>query len=147
MPTRPGLPSLSAPAGDMTIFPRGRQIPLLCYPVITMGEFTHPGTKEHITKGADPDTFSVEKQISGLFPPTFLWHTADDGSVPVENTLLLLSELRKNRIPFECHIFTHGEHGLSTCTAETETENPACAQWMQLAKNWLNERFAFTPRE
>lgn len=120
---------------------------LLCYPVITMGEFTHEATRDNVT-GFRPekrDAFSVEKQISEDFPPTFLWHTVDDDSVPVENTMLLIRELKRAGVPFECHLFAHGSHGISTCTQEVETPNPACAPWVALSKTWLNARFRFTP--
>lgn len=120
---------------------------VLCYPVITMGEFTHIQTRDNIT-GFRPelrDTFSAEKHITGDFPPSFVWHTVDDNSVPVENSLLLIAQLRKAGVPFECHLFAHGEHGISTCTQEVETPNPECREWVQLCKTWLNNRFEFTP--
>lgn len=59
---------------------------ILCYPVITMGQFTHIQTRDNIT-GFRPelrDTFSAEKHITADFPPSFVWHTVDDNSVPVE---------------------------------------------------------------
>lgn len=118
---------------------------LLCYPVITLGEFTHAGTRDYVT-GGDPalrSLLSLEHQITPDFPPAFLWHTADDQSVPVENSLLLLSALRKNGIPFESHIFAHGVHGLSLCNREVESPNPECAQWLPLCKTWINGLFGF----
>lgn len=120
---------------------------VLCYPVITMGEFTHQGTRDNVTGGRSGlrDEYSVEKHVTDQFPPTFVWHTVDDSSVPVENTLLLASALRRVGVPFECHLFAHGEHGLSTCTQEVETPNPECAQWVPLSKTWLNNRFGFQP--
>lgn len=118
---------------------------VLCYPVITMGQFTHPGTRRYVTAG-DPALeaeLSIENQVTAAFPPTFLWHTVDDGSVPMENSLLLVGALRKNGVPFECHFFAHGEHGLSTCTREVETPSPACRPWLELSRNWLNALFTF----
>lgn len=120
---------------------------ILCYPVITMGEFTHILSRDTIT-GSRPelwDEFSAEKHITAQFPPSFVWHTVDDASVPVENSLLLISQLRKAGVPFECHLFAHGEHGSSTCTQEVECLNPEAAQWVPLSKAWLNNRFGFTP--
>lgn len=120
---------------------------VLCYPVITMGQFTHPGTRRHVT-GGDPTLeveLSIEHQVTDSFPPTFLWHTVDDGSVPMENSLLLAGALRKNGVPFECHFFAHGEHGLSTCTREVETPSPECRPWLALSQTWLNKQFDFEP--
>lgn len=120
---------------------------ILSYPVVTMGEFTHPGSRDAVTGGDDElkALLSLENQVSPAFPPTFLWHTADDACVPVENTFLLASALRRAGVPFECHIFAHGPHGLATCSQETETRNPECAQWLPLCKTWLNTQFRYVP--
>lgn len=120
---------------------------VLCYPVITMGELTHQGTRDAITGGAPHllELMSVENQVTADFPPTFLWHTMEDGAVPVENSMLLAWQLRKYGVPFECHIFTPGAHGLSTCNVEVETPNSACRPWLELCKTWLNDRFTFVP--
>lgn len=120
---------------------------ILCYPVITMGDFTHAETRANVTGNREAlrDTFSIEKHITPAFPPTFLWHTVDDPSVPFENSMLLLGQLRANAVPFESHFFAHGDHGISTCTVEVETPNRECAQWVPLSKTWLNNRFEFTP--
>lgn len=120
---------------------------ILCYPVITMGEFTHAGTRSLVTGGEETDALelSVEHHVAAGFPPTFLWHTVDDPSVPVENSLLLMGALRRAGVPFEAHLFAHGEHGLSTCTNEVEAPNPACHEWLRLSKTWLENRFRFYP--
>lgn len=119
---------------------------VLCYPVITMGEFTHKGTRNHVTAGSDKlkDLLSIENCVKSSFPPSFIWGTVDDASVPMENSLLLVSALRRAGVPFEYHLFSHGAHGLSTCTQEVESVNPECAQWVSLCKTWLNNRFQYT---
>ena len=38
-------------------------------------------------------------------PPVFVWHTMEDKTVPVENTLLLLAALRRAGVPCEAHLF------------------------------------------
>lgn len=118
---------------------------ILAYPVITMGEYTHVSTSLIVTGGdaALKEVLSVEKQVSPHMPPTFVWHTVDDGSVPVENSILLISSLQTNNIPFECHFFQNGKHGLSTCTLEVETPDPVCHEWLRLAKNWLYRLFDY----
>lgn len=120
---------------------------LLCYPVITMGEYTHLRTRENVTGGDDAqrEVFSIEKHITADFPPSFIWHTVEDNSVPVENSLMLMQQLRKNGVCFEAHLFPHGEHGISTCTLEVETLYPDCAPWLPLSKTWLNRLFDFIP--
>ena len=118
---------------------------ILAYPVITMGEYTHASTALIVSGGdaALKEVLSVEKQVGPQMPPTFVWHTVDDRSVPVENSILLISALQKNNIPFECHLFQNGKHGLSTCTQEVETPDPACHEWLKLAKNWLYRLFDY----
>src|SRR5207248_4162581 len=63
---------------------------ILCYPVITMGEFTHAGSKKNLL-GAHPSAelvaeLSNELQVKKDTPPCFVWHTDEDKGVPVENS-------------------------------------------------------------
>lgn len=120
---------------------------ILCYPVITGGEFAHRLSFEKLTEGKnDPEGtafYSLENQVNSLTPPAFLWHTVDDKSVPVENTLLFAAAMQKQHIPFECHIYPKGVHGLSMCNEEVGTKNEHCASWFPLCIKWLDELFSF----
>jgi len=91
-------------------------IGILCYPVITMGEFTHRGSKRNLLGDNPPgelvDLLSSEKQVKKNTPPTFIWHTMEDRAVPVENSLLFTSALRKSKVPFSLHIYQKGRHGI-----------------------------------
>lgn len=112
---------------------------VLCYPVITSGPFGHRGSLDHLA-GSDPALralFSLENQVCAQTPPTFLWHTADDSAVPVQNSLLFQNALLAAGVPFESHVFASGAHGLSLCNEEVGTPNPACAPWMDLCLTWL----------
>jgi acetyl esterase/lipase len=89
---------------------------ILCYPVITMGKYTHQGSKQNLL-GADPTDdlvklLSNELQVTSRTPPTFIWHTAEDKAVPVENSLDFAAALRKAGVPFDLHIYQKGAHGL-----------------------------------
>lgn len=125
---------------------------LLCYPVITSGEFAHRGSYENLL-GDLPDRarlledLSLEGQVSGAVPPTFVWHTYEDQAVPVENSLLLVSALRRAGIPTEFHMYPKGGHGLALATALTQTSDgrcvqPQCAGWIDLAHTWLEAIFS-----
>ena len=74
-------------------------------------------------------------------PPTFLWHTAEDTCVPVENSLLYASALSANKVPFELHVYPYGPHGLATVDAQTNnrlSEKVSLAQeWLPAVKKWL----------
>ena len=92
---------------------------------------------------ADHQKFTLEDKITPETPPVFVWHTMEDATVPVENTLLLLAALRKNRVPCEVHLFEKGVHGTSISTAEVDAASAHRAHWVQLAVEWLNDTFDF----
>lgn len=118
---------------------------MLGYPVITTGPYTHEGSAVHVS-GGDPElrTFlSLEDHVSPETPPTFIWHTMTDATVPVENSLFFISALRRHGIPAECHLYPEGPHGLSMCNEEVGTVNEHCSSWFPLCLFWLNELFGF----
>ena len=78
-------------------------------------------------------------------PPVFVWHTMEDKTVPVENTLLLLAALRRAGVPCEAHLFEKGAHGTSISTAEVDAADPHRAHWVALCLEWLGETFGFKP--
>ncbi len=89
---------------------------ILCYPVITMGEFTHHGSKTNLLgKNPSPELvkeMSAELHVTSETPPTFIWSTDEDRTVPVENSLMFAEALRKAKVPFSLHIYEKGPHGL-----------------------------------
>ena len=112
---------------------------IACYPVISFGEKRHDGSMRNLLKDKDgqvdpamQDYLSLENRVTPETPPTFLWHTADDGGVPVENSLLFATALRINKVPFALHVFPHGPHGLGLAS-----NNPSVGQWPSLCGNWL----------
>lgn len=118
---------------------------ILSYPVITMGEFTHEESRE-LLLGEDftqdmVEMTSMEKRVSEKTVPAFLWHTQEDESVPVENSLDFAVALRKNKVPFELHIYEIGPHGLSLCDDTVDDGNrvfPADnSNWIEMAIRWL----------
>jgi acetyl esterase/lipase len=89
---------------------------VLCYPVISMGPITHEGSRRNLL-GDHPsqelvDLLSNEKQVTPHTPPCFIWQTADDNTVKVENSLAFAEALSKHKVPFALHIYEHGRHGL-----------------------------------
>jgi acetyl esterase/lipase len=113
---------------------------ILCYPVISFGEKGHAGSMHNLL-GPDPPPdlvrlLSNELQVTKQTPPTFLFHTADDPVVPVENSLLFAASLAREKVPFALHVYPHGPHGLGLGTHEW---NPSarhpwtteCALWLK----------------
>jgi acetyl esterase/lipase len=102
-------------------------IGILCYPVITMGPFTHEGSKKNLL-GANPseqliEFLSNEKQVTRETPPTFLFHTVEDTAVPVENSLMFADALRKNGVSFDLHIYEKGRHGIGLANGHPWTKD------------------------
>ncbi len=123
---------------------------ILCYPVITSGEFAHRGSFQNLLGDREEELaekLSLEKQVSEKTPRAFIWHTFADGSVPVENSLLLVGAMRRAGIPTEFHMYPVGGHGLALATRLTETSDgrhvqEECASWVGLAETWLKHLFA-----
>ncbi len=122
---------------------------ILCYPVITAGEFAHRGSFENLLGEREEELsekMSLEKQVTDKTPKAFIWHTYADGSVPVENSLLLMGALRRAGIPAELHIYPKGGHGLALANHLTMSRDGGaiqeeCTSWVSLAKTWLEHLF------
>ncbi len=122
---------------------------ILCYPVISMMDFAHEGSCCNLLgeRASDPlerDRCSLERHVSSDVPPTFLWHTVEDESVPVENSMMYASALRRSGVPFEMHLFEQGRHGLSTCDDTVSDSDsgilPDNAVWVDMAVRFLKRR-------
>jgi acetyl esterase/lipase len=89
---------------------------VLCYAVITLGEYTHKGSRNNLLGTNQPPELvkllSNELQVTSNTPPCFIWTTFEDKTVPMENTLLFAEALRKNHVPFDLHIYQKGGHGM-----------------------------------
>ena len=122
---------------------------ILCYPVITSGEHAHrdsftcllgENAKEELL-----NKVSLEKQVTEHAPKAFIWHTFEDGLVPVENSLLIAAALQEKGVPIEMHIYPEGHHGLSLCDEtvnKPEDITPAaryCSNWIMHCMKWIKE--------
>ena len=120
---------------------------ILGYPVVTAGEFAHRGSFEMLAGSRDrtaQQRFGLEDRITPQTPPVFVWHTMEDQTVPVENTLLLIAALRRAGVPCEAHLFEKGVHGTSISTAEVNAADQHRHHWVELALEWLGETLAFS---
>lgn len=118
---------------------------ILSYPVITADEFAHQASIERVSgeaKGTPGyEWFGLNKHVDAQTPPAFLWHTASDPHVPVENSLKMAVALSREKIPFELHIFPEGCHGISVCTQEVGSADEYNARWMKWSIQWLDKLF------
>ncbi len=75
----------------------------------------------------NPDLF-----VSKDMPPTFIYHTFDDRTVPIEQSLDFFEAMVKAGVPTEYHVFASGSHGSGLGKGD-----PALDQWPNLLENWL----------
>ena len=110
---------------------------ILIYPVISFDDsITHKGSKNNLI-GTQPSPeltkkFSSELQVTKNCPPAFLVHSADDASVPVENSIRFYQAYIKNKISVEMHLYPKGGHGYGMHNKTTSDE------WFERLINWMN---------
>src|SRR5205085_4313455 len=115
----------------------------LGYPVISFTTpYTHKGSLSNLL-GDNPDPklmegLSNELQVTAQTPPTFLFHTTEDKTVPVENSIMFYSALRKAGVPAEMHIYLKGAHGVGLAPLDPvlRTWPERLAAWMKVQGLW-----------
>ncbi|MEE1898286.1 alpha/beta hydrolase [Flavobacterium rakeshii] len=109
---------------------------ILLYPVISFTDsLTHMGSRINLI-GKNPskeliEQYSNELQVTGKTPPAFLVHAADDGLVPIGNSIAYYQALLKNGVLSEMLLYPHGEHGFGMINRSTND------RWMDNLKNWM----------
>ena len=111
---------------------------ILFYPVVTMGENTHQGSKDNLL-GKNPSEelvrlYSNELQVNAQTPQAFILHSSDDNGVPVSNSVNYYTNLVKHGVPVTMHLYPIGGHGWGY------NENfPYKSQWKEELEKWLRE--------
>jgi acetyl esterase/lipase len=111
---------------------------ILAYPVITLEDpYAHVGSRLNLL-GEKPDPaliefLSNERQVTTQTPPTFLFHTTEDKTVPVENSVFFYLALRKAGVPAEMHIYLEGHHGVGLAQ-----NDPVLRTWPDRLADWLH---------
>ena len=131
------------------VFPESKSVnaSILAYPVID-ADFnnTHQGSfmnlLGHAPDKEEEEYFSCNRQVKETTPPAFIWHTAEDGCVPVVNSISYAKALIEKKVPVELHIYPFGGHGLSTSDRETIDNVTNIVKyntiWLDSVKRWLN---------
>ena len=122
---------------------------ILCYPVITSGEFAHKGSFVNLLGDKLEELeakVSLENQVTDKMPPVFIWHTFTDGAVPVENSLMLVSALRRAGVSTEFHMYPCGGHGLGlanrlSMSAAGGGVQEECTSWIPLVHTWIESKY------
>lgn len=115
---------------------------VLCYPVIALsGPQAHRGSGNNLlgddASEEDREALSLERLVTAVTPPCFLWHTVEDRVVPVENSLDFAAALRRADVKFELHIYEKGGHGLGLANGHP---------WTVECERWLRENFLVTSK-
>lgn len=111
---------------------------ILAYPVITMQDpYTHQGSRSNLL-GEKPNPtlvneLSDELQVTAKTPPTFLFHTTEDQTVPVENSVMFYLALRRAGVPAELHVYLKGRHGVGLAA-----KDPVLKTWPAHLADWLS---------
>jgi acetyl esterase/lipase len=123
---------------------------VLGYPVITMqSSFTHGQSRDNLL-GTNPgqvmiDSLSSEKQVNDKTPPAFLFHSSDDGVVPIKNSQAYYDSLMKHHIPASFMKFDHGGHGYGMADGKGGAVNDAVLHaWCDSSLKWLDKQGFFT---
>lgn len=130
---------------------------ILAYPVISSGKYAHRGSfecllQDKLTRGCEVTGMSgkelltyvsLEHQVSKDVPPVFMWHTFEDGTVPVQNSMMFAMALKEADVSLEYHVFPYGGHGYALGTEETATISKKeideqVPMWVPLCKKWLD---------
>ena len=120
---------------------------ILAYPVITFdSSYAHRGSRTSLL-GDTPDPallelLSPEKHVTAATPPTFLFATTDDPTVPVMNSVLFYSALVAAKVPAEMHLFAHGPHGVGLAQGL-----PDLKIWPELLATWMRSRGLMAPAD
>jgi acetyl esterase/lipase len=81
------------------------------------------------------EQFSPRMHISAKTPPTFIFHTADDRTVPVSTSTEFFTALHRQGVAAELHIFAHGPHGVGFAS-----DKPVLESWQSLLESWLRSQ-------
>jgi acetyl esterase/lipase len=112
---------------------------VLGYAVISFTQYAHKGSLQALL-GDNPDpklveNLSNELQVTAQTPPTFLFHTNADTTVPAENSVMFYMALRKAGVPAEMHIYEHGPHGMGLAPTDE-----ALSSWPARLADWVRGR-------
>ena len=139
------LPEVAEKAG----IPIGENRPIVSvmgYPVVSGVDSPHAGSFKNLLGDQNPTEdqlkkYSLELNVNENTRPAFIFHTAADTLVPVQNSLTYARALADNKIPFELHIYPYGPHGIALANEVTEMNNPA---WLvPEAAGWVDDAVRF----
>lgn len=112
---------------------------ILFYPVITMKEgLTHQGSRENLlgkdASKEDEEKYSLENHVNAKTPKAFIMLSADDDTVPAENSIAYSQALIANKVPVAMFMYPTGGHGWGY-----RDDFKYKRQWTGELEKWLRE--------
>jgi len=110
---------------------------VLAYPVISMtADYSHGGSRDNLLgENASMDEWkamSSEFNVRADTPPTFIFSSSTDDTVPPQNSVAFYSALLAAKVPAELHIFEKAPHGVGMDLAD-----PSVGEWTALMLHWM----------
>ena len=146
---------LTASAGTLYDAPEGRtgtaldkvsgrpDFLVLIFSMISLRDVHTDDGRRHPLLGINPKEelkhhLSLDEQVTKDTPPTFLVHSAEDKTVPVENSLMFYTAMRRAQAPIEMHLYVIGPHGdgMAPALGPISEWPRLCEVWMR-ANCWL----------
>jgi len=91
--------------------------------------------------GAFTQPFTPVLHITAKTPPTFIYHTDNDATVPVSAAVDFYRGLHEAGVPAELHVFEKGRHGSGLGLGDA-----ALDQWPSLLESWMRKHELFTAK-
>lgn len=130
----------TATAEELTALVPGRErarpdLVGLGYPVSTLDRPRFERMRASIVGDQPAGTLAIVPRVTSGMPPTFVWHTAADPSVPASDSVELVAALLDAGVPTEFHLYPFGGHGLSVTRLD---EVPRVRDWPAAFLDWLS---------
>ncbi|MBQ1203691.1 MAG: alpha/beta hydrolase [Loktanella sp.] len=111
-----------------------------CYGVLNLHSVRSGGFSTSVTGMGFPDLatyheYSPEYGVTKDTPPTFMFHTAEDPLVPVEQSIDFAQKCADYGVPVELHVFPFGPHGIGLGHEEVA---PGASCWSDLLGKFLH---------
>lgn len=81
------------------------------------------------------EQYSPIRNVTAKTPPTFIFHTADDKTVPVHASIEFFAALQHAGVEAELHVYAKGEHRVGFAAKDPDLET-----WPLLLESWLRHR-------
>ena len=86
------------------------------------------------------EQYTPVRHVTARTPPTFIYHTTADRTVPIDASVTVYRALAAAGVPVEMHNFATGRHGTGRGVGDAAPD-----LWPTLLEVWLRQRGLLTP--